>query len=489
MAVNRREFLQSAGWGGATLAAPRCFASASELPNVLVILADDLGYGDPGCYNRESRIPTPAIDGLASQGIRFTDAHAPTSLCTPTRYGLLTGRYCWRTSLKSGVLNGYSPSLIEPGRMTVASLLKQKGYRTGCIGKWHLGLGGGEKTDYDGILRPGPLEAGFDYFFGIPASLDMPPYLYVENDHAVEKPTGTVADSNEFRGAFWRGGPIAPGFRHDDVLPALTAKSVDFIRGHARSRSGNPFFLYVALTSPHTPWLPTEPFRGRSKAGKYGDFVAMTDDAVARVLRALEETKQERDTLVIFASDNGAYWTSEEIVAFGHRANASWRGQKSDIWEGGHRVPFIARWPGKIRSGGVSVEIACLTDVLATIADIAGTSLPNNAAEDSFSLLPAFLGRKLDKPIREAIVHHSGSGQFSIRKGEWKLHLGRGSGGFTDPREYKPKPGEPEGELFNLARGPSESVNLYLLYPDIVKSLTELLEKYRRQGFSRPMPG
>ncbi len=475
------------GLGAAALATRPMPASTDEKPNILFILADDLGIGDLGCYNSDSKIPTPAVNALAGQGIRFTDAHSPSGVCTPTRYGFMTGRYSWRTFLKSGVLNGYSPAMIEAERLTIASLLKGRGYYTGCIGKWHLGLGSNEKTDYDKVLRPGPNDLGFDYFFGIPASLDMAPYLYIENDRAVERPTETVADSPEFRGAFWRGGPIAPGFKHDEVLPVLRRKAVDFVRDHARKRPSTPFFLYLPLTSPHTPWLPSPAFRGRSKAGVYGDFVAMTDDAVGGVLRVLEETKLDRNTLVLFASDNGAYWTTEEIERFGHRANHIYRGQKSDIWEGGHRVPLIARWPGKIKPGTTTRELACLTDLLATAAEITGARLPGNAGEDSYSLLPALLGSKLDKPIREAVVHHSGAGHFAIRRGEWKLHTARGSGGFTKPRDYAPKLGEPEGELFNLAKDPTESDNLYLRYPEIVKSMTGLLEKYKQQGHSRPM--
>ena len=483
-AVNRRRFLQACGAAAAASCLP---AQAKRLPNLLYILADDLGYGDLGCYNPASKAPTPNLDRFAQQGVRFTDAHSPSAVCTPTRYGILTGRYCWRSSLKRGVLWGYSPSLIEPGRLTVASMLQSRSYRTAGFGKWHLGLGNREKTDYDQPLRPGPLDFGFDSYFGIPASLDMEPYVYIEDDHVVARATGHIGERNEDRGVFWREGPIAPGFRHIDVLPTLTKRASGWIRDHGRRQRERPFFLYLALTAPHTPWLPTEPFRGKSRAGEYGDFVTMVDDAAAQVLDALQQSGMADDTLVIFTSDNGAHWLPEEIARWDHRANHYLRGQKADIWDGGHRIPFLARWPGRIQAGTTCGETICLTDLMGTMAEIAGYPLPNNAGEDSYSIVPALTGQRLAGPIREATVHHSILGHFSIRKGEWKLNIGRGSGGFSEPIEYKPKPGEPEGELFDLAEDPSEKRNLYQERPEIVKSLTALLEKYQRQGYSRPM--
>lgn len=489
--ANRRDFLKALSLGAASLTVPGASLDTAladgRKPNLVFILADDLGYGDLGCFNSKSKIPTPNLDRFAAQGVRFTDAHSPSAVCTPTRYGVLTGRYCWRTRLKSGVLNGYSPSLIEAGRMTVASMLKRQGYHTACVGKWHLGLGNKEQTDYAQPLHPGPNDFGFDYFFGIPASLDMPPYVFVQNGRVLAEPTEQIKGIREHRGVFWRGGAIAPGFKHADVLPTITDKAVNFLRGHAARRPADPFFLYFALTAPHTPWLPAEAFRGKARAGEYGDFVAMVDDAVSRVLRTLEEQKLSENTLVIVTSDNGAHWLADEIEHWHHRANSFLRGQKADIWEGGHRIPFIARWPGHTKPGTTCQETVCLTDLLATAAAMTGVKLPNNAGEDSYSFLPALLSEKLDKPIREATVHHSMRGHFAIRKGEWKLHLGRGSGGFSKPNEYTPKLGEPEGELFNLAKDPTESDNLYLRYPEIVKSLTALLEKYKKQGYSRPM--
>jgi arylsulfatase A-like enzyme len=417
--------------------------------------------------------------------VRFTDMHSPSAVCTPTRYGILTGRYSWRSRLKEGVLWGYSPNLIEPGRMTVASMLQSRGYRTGAVGKWHLGLGDSEETDYTQPLHPGPVDHGFDYFFGIPASLDMIPYVYVENDQVVEQPTSHTEGRDDPRGVFWRPGPIAPGFKIEEVLPTLTAKATAFIRERADT-TGQPFFLYFPLTAPHTPWVPEKEFLGKSKAGDYGDFVVQVDEALGQVMRALEETGLADNTLLIFTSDNGAHWNPEDKTRFAHRANADWRGMKADIHEAGHRVPFLARWPGKIPAGSITNELACLTDLLATVAEIVGVSLPVNAGEDSYSLLPALLGEKPD-PIREAVVHHSYDGMFSIRQGEWKLILGHGSGGFSQPRRIETQPGDVEGQLYNLGRDPNEENDVYDAHPEIVARLAALLEKYKDHGHSRPL--
>jgi arylsulfatase A-like enzyme len=461
-------------------------AETPRPPNIVFIVADDLGYGDPGCYNKESKIPTPNIDRLATQGMRFTDAHTPSSVCTPTRYGILTGRYCWRTSLKSGVLYGYDPLLIERDRMTVASLLKQKGYATACIGKWHLGLGNDRKTDYSKPLKPGPNAVGFEYFFGIPASLDMVPYVFVENESVVEAPTATVEASKHQRQGgqgFWRGGPAAPGFKHVDVLPKLTDKALAFI---ARQTPEKPFFLYFPLNAPHDPWVPTKEFRGKSRAGDYGDFVVQLDDVVGRVMKTLDDAKLADNTLLIVTSDNGAHWPPDDIVKWQHRANDGLRGQKADIWDGGHRVPFLVRWPGKVPAGSTSKELICLTDLLATVAALTGADLPADAGEDSFDISPIFLGRKLARPIHEAIVHHSIDGTFGMRQGPWKLAFGLGSHGFSTPANVKPREGEALGQLYNLDDDPVEKNNLWLTKPDEVARLTALLEKYKREGRSRP---
>jgi arylsulfatase A-like enzyme len=470
------------GLGAAALASAA--AAEPRRPNIVYILADDLGWGDLGCYNAKSAVPTPNADRLASQGMRFTDMHSPSAVCTPTRYGILTGRYCWRSRLKKGVLWGYSPNLIEQNRLTLAGMLKKRGYYTAGVGKWHLGLGMEEKVDYAKPLRPGPLDHGFDYYFGIPASLDMDPYVYFENDRVVEAPTSSTAGEKEPRGVFWRAGAMAPSFQIPEVLPTLTERAVRIIR--ERAAKSQPYFLYFALSGPHTPWVPKKEFQGRSQAGLYGDFVAQVDDTLGRVLKAIEESGKASNTLIVFTSDNGADWKIADKQKFAHRANADWRGEKADIWDGGHRIPFLARWPAAVRAGSVSDELGCLTDFFATAAEIVGLKLPKDAAEDSYSLLPALEGRKT-KPIREAIVHHSSEGMFSIRQGEWKLELGLGSGGFSPPRTEKPTPGGPLGQLYNLRRDPGETENLWLKEPATVKRLTLLLEQYQRQGYSRPM--
>jgi arylsulfatase A len=469
----------------------------SQPPNIVLILADDLGIGDPTCYNRESKISTPHIDRIAREGMRFSDVHSASSVCSPTRYAILTGRYAWRTRMKSGVLQGYSRALIDQSRPTLPSILKQAGYATAGFGKWHLGFqkfdsGQGEReqpVDYARPLRPGPVTLGFDQFFGIPASLDMPPYLFVDNDHPAEMPTARIGgsgDSKYARGPFWRAGAIAPSFHHADVLPRITERAVAFLDNQAKSAARKPFFLYFALTAPHTPYLPGRHFVGKSGAGDYGDFVSMVDASIGDVLDALDRGGLADRTLLIMTSDNGARWTPEEIRQFGHLANFNNRGQKSDIYEGGHRIPFLVRWPGKVRPGSTSDELACLVDLMATCAAAAGISVPENAAEDSFSLLPAILSQPLTRPVRDAVVHHSGSGMFAVRSGEWKLAFGLGSGGFTPPAHLAPKPGEPAGQLYNLATDRQETTNVYAQHPEIVRSLMEKLERIRRTGRSRP---
>ncbi len=475
--LTRRSFVSSIA------AAPLMRSAAGGRPNIVYILADDLGWGDLGCYNASSAVPTPNMDRLAGQGVRFTDMHSPSAVCTPTRYGIMTGRYCWRSSLKKGVLWGYSPNLIEPGRLTVPSMLKRAGYQTAGIGKWHLGLGDKEKTDYSKPFSPSPIDHGFDSYFGIPASLDMDPYLYIQNDRAIELPTAHIAGFNSPRGVFWREGAMSPSFKHDEVHPTLTRKAVEFIRSREEHHS-NPFFLYLPLAAPHTPWLPTGGFRGRSKAGDYGDFVTQVDDTVGQVMRALEEKGLASNTLLIMTSDNGADWKLEDKARYAHLANSTWRGEKADAWDGGHRIPFIASWPGQIRPGTVSGQLGCLTDLMATTAAITGQTLPAGAGEDSYNLLPALLGRA-QAPIRDAIVHHSVEGVFAIRQGNWKLILGLGSGGFSPPVRVEQAVGGPAGQLYDLAADPAENHNLYQKRPDVVARLSALLDKYQSRGHSR----
>lgn len=463
---------------------------AQAKPNVIYILADDMGYGDISYLNERSQLHTPHLDRLGRQGIAFTDAHSSSAVCTPSRYSIMTGRYNWRSALKSGVLRGYSKPLIEDGRLTVGSLLQSQGYRTACIGKWHLGLewtlrsGNPEDIDYAAPIANGPLQNGFDYFFGIAASLDMPPYVYIENDRVTAQPDRvTVAPKSEHPMGWWREGPTGADFRHEDVLPRLTAKTLERIDAYA----GEPFFLYVPLNAPHTPVLPSPAFRGRSGLNDYGDFVLMIDDMVGQVMRKLEEQGIEGDTILVFTSDNGCSPEANfaELASFGHNPSYVFRGHKADIYEGGHRIPLLVQWPERIRAGTISGEPVCLVDLLATMADMLQVPLPKDAGEDSVSNLGVWLG-EYGSPLREAIVHHSVNGSLSIRRGDWKLELCPGSGGWSDP-----KPGEePEGtqpiQLYNLAADIGERRNVAAEHPAIVRQLEQLLEKYVASGRSVP---
>ncbi|HEX3998009.1 MAG TPA: arylsulfatase [Pirellulales bacterium] len=454
---------------------------APPRPNIVYILCDDLGYGDVHCLNpRRGKIPTPNIDRLATQGMAFTDAHGGSSVCTPTRYGILTGRYAWRSRLQSGVLAGESPPLIAPQRLTVPVLLKQHGYATACLGKWHLGLKFGPHGYADSI-EDGPLEHGFDYFYGISASLDMPPFAFVENHRFTEIPSVTKK--------WLRAGPAAKSFDAVDVLPTLTRKAVAYIGGHAASaKLGNPFFLYLAFTSPHTPIVPTAEWQGKSPLGPYGDFVMQTDWATGEVLHAIDKAGLADDTLVIFTSDNGCSPAAgvDKLEAKGHYPSAEFRGYKSDIWDGGHRIPFIVRWPGQVKAAAASDQLTCLTDLLATCADLVGDKLPDNAGEDSVSILPALLGR--DKaPLREAVVHHSIDGLFAIRQGPWKLEFCPGSGGWSTPHDAQAtKAGLPEIQLYNMRGDVGERTNVEADHRDIVRRLTKLFERYVAEGRSTP---
>ncbi len=483
--MNRRQFLELTAAG----IVPAMLRGAAKLPNIVFILTDDLGYGDISCQNPESKIQTPNIDRLAKLGMRFTDAHSPSAVCSPTRYGVLTGRYSWRSRLKKGVLQGYSPALIEPGRPTVASMLKARGYYTGGIGKWHLGLGNSEKTDFSGPIHPCPNDHGFDYFFGIPASLDMPPYVYVENDRVVEAATATTPGKNE-SGVFWRAGAKGPSFEFDQVLATLTKKSIDFLQQRA-AKPSQPFFLYLPLTGPHTPWVPRKEFEGRSQAGIYGDFVCEVDWVAGQILDTLDKTGLGANTLLVLTSDNGPErYAYERIPQFHHYSMGALRGVKRDAWEGGHRIPFIARWPGKVPANSISNETICLVDLMATAAAMSGTKVPSNGGEDSYDILPALLGKKRSRPIREATVLHTANGEFSIRQGNWMFIDNKTGMNSQEPAWFRKERGyEPHnfpGELYDLKQDPAERKNLYGEKPEVVKKLKDLLEKYKGDGRSAP---
>ena len=464
--------------------------AADSKPNILFILADDMGYGDPHCFNPQSKIPTPNIDRLASQGMCFTDAHAAGAVCMPSRYALLTGRYPFRNTFEKNPARG---PMIEPARPTIATILRQRGYATAMIGKWHLGFEGGDRFDHAGPLRGGPIDHGFDTFFGQHASLDIPPYFFIDQDHCVEIPTATIAASSSpdwspIQGAFWRAGRIAPSFKHAEVLPTYTRKAVEYLeaRGKLTAANAKPFFFYVAFTAPHTPWLPMEQFRGKSMGGLYGDFVAQVDDAVGQVLAALERSGLSGNTLVIFTSDNGPVWYPEDVKKFGHSAAGNWRGMKGDIWEAGHRMPFIARWPGKVAPGSRCAQTICFTDMMATFAAAAGTPLEGEEGPDSYNLMSLLLGQTTRGQLREATVMESSQGVLAIRQGDWKLIPHLGSGGFTKPASERPKTDGPIGQLYNLADDPDESNNLYLKQPEVVQNLSQLLAAYKKSDQTRP---
>ena len=458
---------------GLVLLLPALPATLPAKPNIVIILADDMGYGDPRCYNPESKIATPNLDRLAAEGMRFTDAHAPGPLCHPSRYGLMTGRYPFRTDITRWPVQ----PLLETDQTTLPSLLKSVGYHTSMVGKWHLGF---RENGYDQALPGGPVDRGFDRFFGFRASTDIPPYFYIRGDHAVSPPTGHIAANHSegwspTQGAFWRAGGIAPGLELKDVLPKLTDEACAVIEAHGAKPAATrpPLMLYHALTAPHTPWLPAAEFIGKSGAGMYGDFVMMVDAEIGRVLNALDQAGLGKDSLLVFTSDNGPVWRPEDKRRFGHDASGGLRGMKGDAWEGGHRMPFIVRWPARVTAGSVSEQTICFTDLLATVAEVCGTELPAGAGPDSVSFLPVLLGTQPEsQAIRGPVVMQAGSSSaMMIRSGDWKLINQLGSGGFSDPKTVKPGPGDPAGQLYNLRTDLAESRNLYQDHPEIVKRL------------------
>jgi len=465
------------------------FAQTSQDPNIIYILADDLGYGDISYLNEQSKIQTSNIDKLAEQGISFTDAHSGSAVCTPTRYGILTGRYAWRTRMKSGVLWSYDKPLIDTNRQTVASLLKNKGYHTACIGKWHLGLDWAkdknDKIDFKQRIEGTPNSIGFDEFYGITASLDIPPYFYIKDHYITASKIDTI-DRTTGKG-FWRKGPIGNDFKHEEVLPHLTEKALDYIK--RKATSNQPFFLYFPLPAPHTPILPTPEFKGKSKAGEYGDFVLMVDDVVKQITETVKANGIEKNTVIIFTSDNGFAPAAnlKEQQEFGHAPSYHFRGYKADIFDGGHRIPFIVKWPKQINPGTRSDETICLTDLMSTVGAIVKENISDHSAEDSYNILPILLGETLEAPLREATVHHSVEGVFSIRQGKWKLIFGPGSGGWSQPKPQKARKDKlPLMQLYNLDNDISEKNNIADQYPKIVENLTKLMEQYIKNGRSTP---
>lgn len=488
----------------------RTASRAAEIarPNIIVILADDMGYGDVRALNPESDIPTPHIDFLAADGMTFTDGHAPDAVCTPTRYGLLTGRYCWRSRLKRGVLGGYSSPLLEDGRPTIATMLRSKGYQTAAVGKWHLGMempylssAEGEKQggkwagdpgiDFRGEITDSPIDHGFDYYFGVSASLDMAPYVYIRNDGFTTVPT-LQQEAKPFP-HFIRSGPRAKDFIIDEVLDRLTKEATQFVRTAAEKTE--PFFLYFPLTAPHKPTQPHERFRGKTDLGEYGDFVHQVDWTVGQVLEAVDQAGIRENTLVIYTSDNGSYMHcySEEnrpdhvddvsIQGYrdeNHRANGPFRGTKADIWEAGHHVPLLVRWPGYVEPGSQCDATVCLTDLYATFAEIVGAELEQDSAEDSVSLVALAQGHVASRDL--PVIHHSAAGMFAIRHGKWKLVLGNGSGGRERPRG---KPFAKPYQLYDLSTDVAEENDVASKHPKVVSELTAMVEHMREAGRSR----
>ena len=458
--LSRRTFLKTASIAAASLTMTGCMANANtpsaKKPNIVFILADDLGYGDVSCMSPDSKIKTPNIDKIAKAGMKFTDAHSNSAVCTPTRYGILTGRYAFRSTMKSGVLWGYSQNLIELDRETVPSFLKTHGYHSACVGKWHLGFNwaikdpdkkiNADNVDFTKPITNGPTAIGFDYFYGIPASLDMDPYVYIENDSVTAVPDRITKASPS--PAFWRKGPIGSNFTFTGVLPTLTEKATQYIDRQAKT--DKPFFLYFPLPAPHTPIVPTDEFKGKSKMNPYADFVMQTDHTVGQVLKALKRNGIADNTLIIFTSDNGCSPQAnyKELEAFDHDPSYIFRGHKADIYEGGHRVAFVAAWPAKVKPNTISDQTVCVTDLFATAADILNANIPDTDAVDSVSFLPA-LKQTDTKPIRQATVHHSINGSFSIRQGKWKLEMCPGSGGWSAPRPGKAPQDAPPIQLFD----------------------------------------
>ena len=470
-------------------------AESQKYPNIIYILADDMGYGDIQRYNPSSKIPTPVLDSLASCGISFIDAHSNSAVSTPTRYGTLTGQYSFRSSLKKGVLTGYSSPLIVEGTETVASLLQQHGYRTACVGKWHLGLNwtrrdttqalyegdewnlGKSNVDYSALISGGPTDCGFDYSYIIPASLDMPPYLYIENGRATSAQMNQAPDYRDehIRGAFYRHGDVASDFDHTTCLQQLTLKSEQFIERAAHA--DQPYFLYFALTAPHSPWFPDDANQGRSQAGAYGDFVSMVDDVVGEICTAVRQSGKADNTIIIFASDNGSMWKDADILATGHQSNGAWSGAKSDLWEGGHRVPFIVNWPKKIKSAVKSHQLICSTDLFATLQDMLHLDRPSTAI-DSRSFWRVLSGEG-NQNLRNGMVYHSVNGYFAYREGDWVLVDCKGSGGWALTEEAAAD--SLPLQLYNLKTDTLQRRNLCNVYPERVQAMKLKLEEVKQR--------
>lgn len=491
--ISRRCFVSTLLASGAGTAFSLRAQEATALtakPNVIYILCDDLGYGDVQCLNpKYGKIKTPHVDDLARKGMTFTDMHSSSSVCTPTRYGLLTGRYNWRTRLQRGVLGSFCKPLIAKDRKTVGHLFQSAGYETACIGKWHLGFEFTQRTkenpapkgqiakhiDYAAPVLEGPITRGFDYYYG--RNIAGGPFIMIENDRVVNGDNMTVK-------TILGRGDATKDFEAEDVLPKLIDKAKFFVR---KTRD-KPFFLYLPLTSPHTPISPSKSWQGKSGINPYADFVMETDAGVGQIVKTLKEIGQLDNTLIIFTSDNGHAHTVSglpKLTKVGHQPSVTYRGYKADIWEGGHRVPFIAYWTGKIKPGTTCDQPLSLVDFMATAAELLGQKLPNDAGEDSFSFLPVLMGVS-DKAVRETLVCHSIHGMFALRTKEWKFIYCPASGGWSIPRDNKSI--APRIQLYNMVTDWRETTNVQDKHPDIVKDLTAKLVKIVQDGRSIPGP-
>jgi arylsulfatase A len=479
-------------------------APAAERPNIVILYADDMGYGDLGIQNPGSKIPTPNLDRLAREGMRFTDAHSSSGICTPSRYTLLTGRFHWRKF--HGIVNSFGPPALDAAEITLPEILKQRGYRTACVGKWHLGwnwndilkpgakpkaaekgpdkIYAPEDFDWSKPISGGPLAHGFDYYFGDDVP-NFPPYAWFENDRVITHPSVPLKITPQTAEGNWeaRPGPMTPGWDFYAVVPHITGKAVDWIA--AQKGRSEPFFLYAPFNSPHAPIVPTEEYRGKSQAGGYGDFMVQTDAEVGRILRALEEHGFAQNTIVIFSADNGAeHYAYERVRAYQHRSSGPLRGLKRDIYEGGHRVPFIVKWPGVVPAASVSHALVGQVDLLATLAAAAGADVPAGAASDSYNLLPVW---KTNAPgPRRTIVHNTFKDAYAIRHENWVLIAAKSGAHSRVPDWVNEENGyaknEHPGELYDLARDLGQKNNLYASHPDKVAELTRLLAQLREQG-------
>lgn len=471
---------------------------AAEHPNVVLVMADDLGIGDITPTNPNCMIKTPNLQQMAAEGMTFLDAHTPSSVCTPTRYGLLTGRYNWRSRLARGVLNGRSDHLIPADRPTLGHLMKAAGYHTAMVGKWHLGWDWGRQgktIDFSKPVKNGPDINGFDQYYGHCGSLDMPPYVWVNTGRITALPDreeGVTKQQDRY--GWYRKGPIGADFHIDEVLPHLFEKSFEVIQAQAANKD-KPFFLYLALPAPHTPIVPVAPFKDASGLNPYADFVMQVDHHMGQLFDSLEKNGVADETLVIFTSDNGCSPEANFplLKSRGHDPSAGFRGHKADIYEGGHRVPLIVRWPGKVKGGTQSDALVCLTDVYATLEEITvqaearANGTKAYGGEDSYSLLPVFQGG--DSSERTTLVSHSIGGSFAIRSGNWKLCLSRGSGGWSAPREADAKKqGLAPLQLFDLEKDPGEQNNMAQANEAKVAELLQLLDGQVRRGRSTPGP-